>query len=467
MPYYTDLDDCLYEIQTSDVKYTGSTANAYICYYIAYDYVADGAIPNGKLTLGKYADFEEDYRAFVYENYLTSGAGVDGYLDEIIAAQKFDKSDPDIIKKVAKYIQGAAKYNLKYDKALDGESNIVLSFLRDYKEGICQHYASAATLLYRRLGIPARYVAGYTGETKAGEKVELTGKNAHAWTEVYIDGMGWVCVEVTGGTGLSQGGGDGMKISPVNEYHKYDGITHFHSNTLQGLSSLLKEGYTYKAEVSGSRSAAGKTVCKIVSFTLFYDGNDVTDKFLSENKVNFGEGFLQVYLSEITVTTGGGEKMYDGAPLTSPEISWKGNLLAGHSEPQITATGSQQIVGVSRNVFDIKIFDGEGNDVTDVYKVNGEYGTLTVTARSLTVTANSAEKYYDKTKLEDGGYKITFGEVAEGQTIEVKISGSQIAIGKSENKVVSVKIYDGGGSDVTANYLITTVNGWLTVKLPA
>ena len=142
-------------------------------------------------------------------------------------------------------------------------------------------------------------------------------------------------------------------------------------------------------------------------------------------------------------------------------------MLAGHSEPQITATGSQQIVGVSRNVFDIKIFDGEGNDVTDVYKVNGEYGTLTVTARSLTVTANSAEKYYDKTKLEDGGYKITFGEVAEGQTIEVKISGSQIAIGKSENKVVSVKIYDGGGSDVTANYLITTVNGWLTVKLPA
>lgn len=467
LPYYTDLDDCLYEIQTSDVKYTGSTANAYICYYIAYDYVADGAIPNSKLTLGKYADFEEGYRAFVYENYLTSGAGVDGYLDEIIAAQKFDKSDPDIIKKVAKYIQGAAKYNLKYDKALDGESNIVLSFLRDYKEGICQHYASAATLLYRRLGIPARYVAGYTGETKAGEKVELTGKNAHAWTEVYIDGMGWVCVEVTGGTGLSQGGGDGMKISPVNEYHKYDGITHFHSNTLQGLSSLLKEGYTYKAEVSGSRSAAGKTVCKIVSFTLFYDGKDVTDKFLSENKVNFGEGFLQVYLSEITVTTGGGEKMYDGAPLTSSEISWNGNLLAGHSEPQITATGSQQIVGVSRNVFDIKIFDGEGNDVTDVYKVNGEYGTLTVTARSLTVTANSAEKYFDKTKLEDGGYKITFGEVAEGQTIEVKISGSQIAIGKSENKVVSVKIYDGGGADVTANYLITTVNGWLTVKLPA
>ena len=39
---------------------------------------------------------------------------------------------------------------------MDDEADVVVAFLTKYKEGICQHYASAATLLFRELGIPAR-----------------------------------------------------------------------------------------------------------------------------------------------------------------------------------------------------------------------------------------------------------------------------------------------------------------------
>lgn len=64
-------------------------------------------------------------------------------------------------------------------------------------------YASAAVESLRVHGIPARYVEGYfvSEEQSAanGGKVSLTGKDAHAWVEVYFDGIGWLPVDVTPG----------------------------------------------------------------------------------------------------------------------------------------------------------------------------------------------------------------------------------------------------------------------------
>ena len=57
-------------------------------------------------------------------------------------------------------------------------------------------------LAYRSFGIPARYAEGYLlpqSRTAAGELVPLSGEDAHAWVEIYLDGMGWVPVDVTPG----------------------------------------------------------------------------------------------------------------------------------------------------------------------------------------------------------------------------------------------------------------------------
>lgn len=71
-------------------------------------------------------------------------------------------------------------------------------FLFDGKEGYCLHYASAATLLLRYLGYPARYCEGYVvPPAEAGKTVLVAGKNAHAWTEIYAEEFGWIPVEVT------------------------------------------------------------------------------------------------------------------------------------------------------------------------------------------------------------------------------------------------------------------------------
>jgi transglutaminase-like putative cysteine protease len=72
-------------------------------------------------------------------------------------------------------------------------------FLFDTRLGFCEHYASAFVFLVRALDVPARVVTGYQG----GELNPVDGfmtvrqADAHAWTEVWLSGRGWVRVDPT------------------------------------------------------------------------------------------------------------------------------------------------------------------------------------------------------------------------------------------------------------------------------
>lgn len=72
-------------------------------------------------------------------------------------------------------------------------------FWFDRKEGFCEHIASAFVILMRAMNIPARIVTGYQG----GEQNPVDGfwvvrqSDAHAWTEVWQAGQGWVRVDPT------------------------------------------------------------------------------------------------------------------------------------------------------------------------------------------------------------------------------------------------------------------------------
>jgi transglutaminase-like putative cysteine protease len=79
------------------------------------------------------------------------------------------------------------------------EINAVDDFLFNTKRGFCEHFASAFTLMVRSVGIPARVVTGYQG----GEYNPLGGylivrqSDAHAWSEVWLEGRGWQRVDPT------------------------------------------------------------------------------------------------------------------------------------------------------------------------------------------------------------------------------------------------------------------------------
>ena len=87
--------------------------------------------------------------------------------------------------------------------------DFVTSFLLDTREGYCTYFASAMTVLCRMVGLPARYVEGYLAEPNENGEALVTGMNAHAWTEVYFRGFGWLTFDATPRRSASgqQGGG--------------------------------------------------------------------------------------------------------------------------------------------------------------------------------------------------------------------------------------------------------------------
>jgi len=72
-------------------------------------------------------------------------------------------------------------------------------FLFKTREGYCEHFASAFTVLMRASGVPARVVTGYQGGYKsaAADYWIVRQSDAHAWSEVWLDERGWVRVDPT------------------------------------------------------------------------------------------------------------------------------------------------------------------------------------------------------------------------------------------------------------------------------
>jgi transglutaminase-like putative cysteine protease len=92
--------------------------------------------------------------------------------------------------------------SIPYDEEIEGPGlgqDGVDYFLFDAKAGYCEYYASAMVIMLRSVGIPARYVRGYSqGETEDG-LFRLRESDGHAWPEVFFPGYGWIEFEPTGG----------------------------------------------------------------------------------------------------------------------------------------------------------------------------------------------------------------------------------------------------------------------------
>ncbi|MDD3403885.1 MAG: transglutaminase-like domain-containing protein [Hespellia sp.] len=155
-----------------------------------------------------YVRAEHVYRTFVYQNYLNVSDEEKTLLDELIYANE-DWSNANIYQLTSQIriaLQGMVSYTDSPD-AYGGKEDFVNWFLTKEKNGNAASYATVATLAYRMMGIPARYVEGYylTDAAAAGlndrdaTSATLTQKDAHAWTEVYMDEVGWMPVEVVPG----------------------------------------------------------------------------------------------------------------------------------------------------------------------------------------------------------------------------------------------------------------------------
>jgi len=116
----------------------------------------------------------------------------------------------EVTKQVVEFISTFGRYSLT-PLLIPQDEDFALYFLETSRQGYCIHYATAATLMLRALGVPARFTSGFAvtvGESDAGKPVDVTDANAHAWVEVFFEDYGWLPFEVTPpapGTGVPDG----------------------------------------------------------------------------------------------------------------------------------------------------------------------------------------------------------------------------------------------------------------------
>ena len=216
---------------------------------------ADDAL---RAELREFIRTEQDYGNFVYNTYL--GVSDSAFIKELAATikaqahterveitEKFEPDDPEtpeddsftyeereivnvpvdvalaavrnatdpnvyiqrdlLVRNVIDYIidELGCEYTIEPDlTTVDPNLDGVENFLQNTKEGYCVQFASAAALILRELGIPVRYVEGYIASdlTKISRDDFVYGGyvrdyQAHAWIEVYFDGVGWIQYETT------------------------------------------------------------------------------------------------------------------------------------------------------------------------------------------------------------------------------------------------------------------------------
>ena len=166
---------------------------------------------------GSTADEERQYREYAHTYYTKLPESTRAEVDGILRAAGLtrDRGAEALIPAVAEYIRTRGIYDINAEPYTG--SDYAVDFLTSTRRGYCIHFATAAAVAYRTLGIPARVCEGYLVSFLAGNTVvrdteedwhmenqlgqspwvNVTGKDAHAWVEVYLDGVGWYPVEVT------------------------------------------------------------------------------------------------------------------------------------------------------------------------------------------------------------------------------------------------------------------------------
>lgn len=171
---------------------------------IQYSYLLQEQLANGEAEAEGYLEAEGAYREWVYAHYLALPEDTYETLRNYFSVDTTEVTTTQAKQEIVGLVTQALEYR---ENVLtpNGGKDFVSYLLSVSQQGYSVHYATLATLLLRSCGIPARYVEGYVAAPSQvqalenGDTLILTQKNSHAWTEYYLDGVGWLPFDATPG----------------------------------------------------------------------------------------------------------------------------------------------------------------------------------------------------------------------------------------------------------------------------
>lgn len=159
------------------------------------------------------------------------------------------------------------------------------------------------------------------------------------------------------------------------------------------------------------------------------------------------DGWLKIDPRKVTLTSGDGEKVYDGTALTNSEVTVSGDGFADGEGADYTVTGSQLNAGESENKFTYALKDGM---VPTNYEITVEFGTLKVTPVTgevvVTITGHEGTAQYDGAKHSVSGYDVAISNGLytedcfefDGKAVAEGVHAGEYAMGLNEKQFKNV-----------------------------
>ena len=153
-----------------------------------------------------------DYPEWVLDRYLSLPESITPRTVELTQTITSAADNPyDQARAIEQYLRSSITYDENVEAPPEG-ADVVDYLLFERERGYCEYSASAMTVMLRSIGIPARVAVGfYPGDyDEAQEGYVYLQANAHAWTEVFFPGYGWIPFEPT-------------SSQPVRDLEQYQG----------------------------------------------------------------------------------------------------------------------------------------------------------------------------------------------------------------------------------------------------
>ena len=201
--------------------------------------------------------------------------------------------------------------------------------------------------------------------------------------------------------------------------------------TLEGFKNTTVDGYT----VSGLTAKTSGKDAQVYSNTVFEgtakvvkDGIDVTDKVVVK-KVS---GQLTISPRQVTLTSEGASKPYDGTALTKPHVTVTGDGFVANEVSDIRATGSVTNVSEGEVTNTITFTEGANYKASN-YAITKNEGKLSITAITdevtVTITEHSNTITYDGSEKSVNGYDVNISNSLYEEA-DFTFNGSAVVTGK-------------------------------------
>ena len=192
-----------FDMGLSDAVYYNSTGEIFLTrdVEIGDSYRLTARVPASDAALIAAASRSWDASDPNYDDMLSEYTALPGGIEDgvyALAAELTQGATTDAEKALAiqNHLANGYRYTLN-GRYPEGNRDFVSWFLLEERAGYCSYFASAMAVLCRMSGLPARYVEGYYVAASDGGETIVTGRNAHAWVEVYLKGLGWTAFDPT------------------------------------------------------------------------------------------------------------------------------------------------------------------------------------------------------------------------------------------------------------------------------